>query len=114
MKATGPGSDGQDTEAIEDALCGLRQFPESKSAVTQDVGEDLFPTDETCESRFKGRFLTRAPVPVWQRCARTFLWWAGPYQHQKCEANPTFVRPPADYLLPYWMARYFGWLDGSE
>ena len=114
MKATGPGTDGQDVAAIEDALCGLRQFPEYKSAVSVDLGEADLPTDDTCASRFAGSFLTIDPAPVWQRCPRTFLWWGNPYHHQRCTADPTWVQPPSDYLLPYWMARYFGWIGAGD
>lgn len=114
MMAAGPGRDERAADAIEDALCGLRQFPESKAGVSQSLGEDELPTDEACESRFAGRFLTTDPAPVWRRCMRNFLWWANPYRHQQCEPNPRFVDPPADYLLPYWMARYFGWLGEAD
>ncbi len=114
MKRVGPGSTGHDTEAIEDALCALRQFPESKVQPSLDVGEDLFPTDWTCESRFAGRFLTFDPVPVYQRCPSTFTWWGNPYEHEYCDADSQYVRQPADYLLPYWMARYFGYVAAED
>jgi hypothetical protein len=114
MKRLGPGSTGQDVAAVEDALCALRQFPESKVQPSLEVGEDLFPTDLTCESRFEGRFLTFDPIPVHQRCPGTFTWWSNPYEHEYCEENLRSIRQPADYLLPYWMARYFEYVAAGE
>ncbi|MCB9475857.1 MAG: hypothetical protein H6685_03235 [Deltaproteobacteria bacterium] len=102
---------GQDYAAINDAICGLRQFPESKAQQARDVGEDDYPTDFECESRFDGEYLTFDPVPVYDRCIGTFTWWSNPYEHQTCAANARMLRQPADYLLPYWMARYFGYVD---
>jgi len=114
MKRVGPDSTGQDVAAINDAVCGLRQFPESKTMIDLEVGEELYPTDMTCESRFDGEYLTFDPVPVHQRCPRTFTWWANPYEHQSCTADEQYVIQPADYLLPYWMARYFGYIDDQD
>jgi len=110
-KNVGPGSTGQDIGAVEDAICALRQFPESKASPELHVGEELFPTDWTCESRFEGRYLTFDPVPVYLRCPRTFTWWSNPYEHQHCDENPRYVKHGADYLLAYWMGRYFGYIE---
>jgi len=111
MKNHGPGSTGQDVAALQDAVCALRQFPESKSTPSLEVGEETFPTDPDCESRFDDRYLTFDPVPVYLRCPSTFTWWRNPYEHQSCEEDPTHVKQPADYLLPYWMGRYFGYIQ---
>ncbi|MDP8222207.1 MAG: hypothetical protein P9L99_02500 [Candidatus Lernaella stagnicola] len=114
MKQVGPDSTGHDTEAIEDAICALRQFPESQTQPTLHIGEDEYPTDFTCESRFEGEYLTFDPVPVYERCPRTFTWWSNPYGHQNCDADPQYIRQPAGYLLPYWMARYFGYVGAVD
>ena len=113
MKNKGPGSTGEDVAAVEDAICALRQFPESKSMPELDVGEDLFPTDWSCESRFRNRYLTFDPVPVYLRCPRNFAWWAVPYEHQQCSENPRHIYQPADYLMAYWMGRYYGYIGAS-
>lgn len=114
MKAMGPDSSGPDHDAVRDAMCGLRQFPESKTSPEIHVGEADYPTDWDCQSRFPTEYLTFDPVPVYERCPRTFLWWANPYEHQNCDANPQLVFQPADYLLPYWAARYFGFLGEDD
>jgi len=113
MKNVGPGSTGQDITAVNDAICALRQFPESKAMPTLHIGEDEFPTDWNCESRFEGNYLTYEPVPVYLRCPATFTWWGNPYRHQHCDENLRYIKHPADYLLPYWMGRYFGYIDES-
>lgn len=113
MKNVGPGSTGQDIWAVNDAICALRQFPKSKSMPSIDTGEDMFPTDYDCESRFEGSYLTFDPVPVYLRCPGTFTWWSNPYSHWHCTENPRHIKHPADYLLPYWMGRYFGYIDES-
>jgi len=113
MKSEGPGSTGPDYDAVHTGVCALREFPESKARPELHVGEDLFPTDLSCESRFDGVFLTHDAVPVWERCPRNFTWWAIPYEHQDCTADPTEIAQPADYLLAYWMGRYFGFIDPS-
>jgi len=64
----------------------------------------------SCESRFRNRYLTFDPVPVYLRCPRKFAWWAVPYEHQHCSENPRHISHPADYLMPYWMGRYFGFI----
>ena len=110
MKAQGPDSTGQDLAAVEDAICSLRQFPASQARPTLEVGEEEFPTDPTCESRFEGTFLTYDPVPVNLRCPSNFTWWKNPYRHQSCTADPRYISQPSDYLLAYWMGRYFGYI----
>jgi hypothetical protein len=113
MKGVGPGTTGHDIEAVEDAICALRQFPESETQPAISIGENEFPTDWTCESRFDDRFLTFEPVPVYQRCPGSFVWWGNPYRHQNCAGSSVDIKQPADYLLPYWMGRYFGFIDAS-
>ncbi|MCZ7585104.1 MAG: hypothetical protein M5R36_18205 [Deltaproteobacteria bacterium] len=104
---------GQDNAAIQDAICTLQQFPETQAQVARDFGEDAYPTDTSCESRFDGYYLTFDPVPVYERCAGTFTWWSNPYSHQICDEDLTSIKRPADFLLPYWMGRYFGFIDAG-
>ena len=54
---------------------------------------------------FDGRGSLRRDVSVVGRpirCARA------------CTADPTLVQKPAGYLLPYWMARYYGFLGPGD
>jgi len=38
------------------------------------------------------------------------MWWGNPYYPGDCTANPLTVVSPADYLVTYWMGRYYGFI----
>lgn len=103
-KALGPGTDGPATSAVENGLCMLRQFPAHK--VQNDLGCPGTQCVEVCKDRF-GDPMTDYPRPIAERCLRRFVWWASPYGTEGCVAAPTLVYSPADYLLAYWMGRYY-------
>jgi hypothetical protein len=105
-KHLGPDSDGPDYDAVEDAVCALRQFPASESTPSLDSAS-LYAHD--CEGR-NGGSLTADPIPVADRCPHTFLWWGNPYQRETCVEAPWEIHQPGDYLLAYWMARYYGFV----
>jgi len=105
-KALGPGSDGPAYQAVEEAICSLKQFPASKARPTRRPSE-LY--EHFCTDRLDGS-MTEHPIPVADRCPRTFLWWAGPYDRDDCEAAPWVLDGPGDYLLAYWMGRYYGFI----
>ena len=43
-----------------------------------------------------------------------YAWWGNPYELAGCTDAPTLVQNPAGYLLPYWMARYHGFIGPDE
>ena len=45
------------------------------------------------------------------RGAATYIWWGNSFVRGACVTDPTFVQNPAGYLLPYWMGRYYGFID---
>jgi len=106
FKRLGPGSDGPATQAVQEGICSLKQFPASKVQVAKDT-ESKYP--HYCDQR-NGGSACEFPVPVNERCVATFEWWGDPYDRETCGADPWVVKMPADYLLPYWMGRYFGFL----
>jgi hypothetical protein len=53
-------------------------------------------TDRACE-----------PIPVPDRYTTDFLWQRSPFQ-LKGGGDGTVPTPAVDYILPYWMARYYG------
>ncbi len=108
-KRLGPQSDGPAHQPVEDAICSLRQFPLSKRQAARNTW-DAYP--HYCEGRLGGS-QTEFPIPVAERCVRTFLWWASPYDRETCDDKPWEVRQPADFLLAYWMGRYYGFI-GEE
>ena len=106
MKRLGPDSDGPAHQAVEDLVCSLRQFPASKARPTLDPGA-TYP--HYCDGRLGGS-QTEHPIPVAERCPSRFLWWGSPYGRSGCQAAPEQLKQPADYLLAYWMGRYFGFI----
>ena len=109
QKRLGPGSDGPAYDAVEDGICSLKQFPASKMVPTRRPS-DLYP--HYCDGRLGGS-MTEHPIPVADRCPRTFLWWSAPYSRENCVETPWMFRHPADYLLVYWTGRYYGFI-GEE
>lgn len=107
FKALGPNSDGHIIDEVGDGICSLREFPETKIPVAQDNESKYEPY---CESRLEN-WLSEYMVPVPQRCISTFEWWGDPYDRDVCSASPWQVKQPCDFLLPYWMGRYFGFIS---
>jgi len=106
-KKLGPQSDGPAYQAVENALCMLRQFPARKHhAAIECPAEKCQPV---CKDRL-GEDLSNYPRPVAERCLRQFVWWANPYKINNCAENLRLIEPPTDYLLAYWMGRYYGFI----
>jgi hypothetical protein len=108
-KALGPGSDGPAHAAVEEAVCSLKQFPASQARPTRRPSEQY---EHFCIDRLGGS-MTEHVVPVADRCPRTFFWWSGPYDRRDCQADRSVVESPADYLLAYWMGRYYGFIPAE-
>ena len=92
-------------QLVEDGICSLRQFPERKVQFESTL-EDY---ERYCAARL-GEDATETPIAVADRCASTFLWWGSPFSIRPCGANDANVIGPADYLLAYWMGRYYGFV----
>ena len=97
-----------DPAVVEDAACALREFPRSNHLVAR-----MSTAATACSGRF-GEPLAAAPFSIADRCAATYAWWGNPYSMQSCAADPTLVQNPAGYLLPYWMARYRGFIGPND
>ena len=97
-----------DPAVVEDAACALREFPRSNHVVAR-----MATAATACTGRFDEP-LAATPFSIADRCAATYAWWGNPYSMQTCAADPTLVQNPAGYLLPYWMARYHGFLGPSD
>ena len=46
------------------------------------------------------------PIPVWLRVNADFLWQRSPYS-LTADGAGTIETAGIDYILPYWMARYY-------
>ncbi len=110
QKPLGPDTDGPAFAAVEDAVCQLRQFPRSNHLVAHDT-QALAP--HSCDDRFQ-RSLAATAFPIADRCAATYAWWGNPYERYTCADEPTLIQQPAGFLLPYWMGRYYGFIDGAQ
>lgn len=109
-KALGPGSDGPVPAVVEDAVCQLRQFRPSQAETTIVLDARHQPF---CDNRF-GEPVSEFPRQSYERCAATFVWWGDPFSLDVCTADPLQVDQPSGYLLPYWMARYYGFIEAQQ
>jgi hypothetical protein len=110
MKPLGPGTDGPAFDAVADAACQLRQFPRSNHLVAHDTAP-LAP--EACTGR-QAESMAATAFDIADRCAATYVWWGNSYIRGACTTDVTLVQNPAGYLLPYWMARYYGFIAASD
>lgn len=107
MKSLGPGTSGPALDAVNDGVCQLRQFRASQARAEVRRTADQVPY---CKNRFE-EDVGQHPRETWQRCTKTFVWWSDPYDLDDCDANARVIDPPAGYLLPYWMGRYYGFIS---
>ena len=105
-KKLGPNSDGPALQAVEEAICTLKQFPATKTPRARNNNEDY---EHYCDDRLD-HSLTEDPVAMNDRCLSTFQWWANPYRRNECGRNDRVFIVPGDYLLAYWMGRYYGFI----
>ncbi len=60
-------------------------------------------------------YQTLDPHPVLYRCPRSFMWQKSPYNITCPGGDGTEVYPGIDYIIPYWMGRYFSFIQpGNE
>ncbi|HOX27527.1 MAG TPA: hypothetical protein PLQ76_00075 [bacterium] len=112
QKRLGPGSDGPAYDAVENGVRMMYLFPARKS-----VEKPISCTPEKCEKYCSDRFGSsvgkEARTPS-DRCPSTFLWWFDPYQLDTCGRDVRNIEPPSDYLLSYWVGRYFGFIGKND
>lgn len=109
-RPTGAAS-GPATAAVENGICMLQEFPAHKLPVALDCPA------ASCVEKCKDRFdepMTDYPRPVSERCIARFVWWGSPYTATPCTAEPRVVKSPADYLVAYWMGRYYGFIGETS
>ncbi|MBI4816408.1 MAG: hypothetical protein HY791_09120 [Deltaproteobacteria bacterium] len=91
---------------LERAQCILAAFPEVKSHRAVDTTK--YP--EVCKDR-SDEPLTDIVIPFSEREIDNYMWKKNPYAIKVEAAIPSLVESPEDYLLAYWVGRYFGILD---
>jgi uncharacterized protein (TIGR03437 family) len=72
----------------------------------RDFGVDLTKTVQVCGSE------ACQPIPVPQRVPTDFLWQRDPFELAG-GGSGRVESPGIDYILPYWMGRYYGVIAGS-
>lgn len=107
QKKLGPNSDGSALDVVENGIRMLKQFPASQRQEAVECPQDK--CKPYCLNRFK-RDEGGYPREVKERCAGTFMWWGDPYSLGSCATNQRVIHPPTDYLLAYWMGRYYGFI----
>ena len=68
---------------------------------------------EVCLDR-QDNSLAFTAFDVADRGAATYIWWGNPYQRYVATGDPALVNNPTGYLLPYWMARYYGFITADQ
>ncbi|HNU69413.1 MAG TPA: hypothetical protein PKH54_01300 [Myxococcota bacterium] len=91
---------------VEDSVCTLKQFPTDNIRRAKD--STVYP--EWKVSPRHGS-LAESAIPISERCSSVFEWWGDPNSRETCAENLRNAEPPAGYLLPYWMGRYFGFIS---
>lgn len=90
---------------IRDAVCTLKRFPTDNVRRARD--STVYP--EWKVSPRHGSLAEHA-IPIEERCNSVFEWWGDPNSRQTCQDDLKSAEPPAGFLLPYWMGRYFGFI----
>lgn len=82
----------------------LRQFPSPPliSIDTDNTGK--YEENPSCEG------LSKTAIDVKDRVRAGFLWEKNPWKLKEA-AEPNMLYPGVDYLIAYWMARYYGYLQ---
>jgi hypothetical protein len=112
QKALGPGSTGPAQDAVSDGVCQLRQFPATKHKLAVTCPPDKCVLAD-CTDRFDDPILGYART-VAERCTTGFVWWGSPYDVGDCTEDQRMIEPPTDYLLAYWMGRYYGFIGDND
>jgi hypothetical protein len=84
--------DAETISSLEQLLCrGFRDWPVDLSGKYKACHEN-----EACD-----------PIPVVERPYEDFLWQRSPF-NMKRDGDGSLESPGIDFILPYWMARYYG------
>jgi len=110
QKKLGPDSDGPAYDVVKNGIEMLRQLPipyrrEYKIAPPEKSKND-------CLSR-SGENQSAVAFTTGERCPDFFNSWYNPYVIENCKKNYRIVLQPNDFLLPYWMGRYYGFISAD-
>ncbi|MBM4396933.1 MAG: hypothetical protein FJ087_14745, partial [Deltaproteobacteria bacterium] len=92
------------------AICTMKRYPEHKAHHAVDT---FAKYDQVCTGRSDDP-MTDVVIPIDERRADNFQWIGNPYALEKNDADPRRVESPEDYLLAYWMGRYYGFVGADQ
>ena len=97
------------TAALEDAICSLYRLPQDRS--DRDIVQGT--QEEFCINRL-GDPNAQFVIPIEQRYYDNYVWRLDPYEiPQPHTGSPGMVHSAEDYLVAYWMGRYFGYISAD-
>ena len=105
LTGDGPDDDPVLADAVEDAVCRLKNFPPVKFDRFIPKGTQ----EEVCRSRLD-RPVSAERIPLAEYHFDHYLWRLDPYEIQEEDRpeNRRLVYSPEDFLIAYWLGRYHG------
>lgn len=96
-------------QAWQDAVCTLYRLPRDRSDGTFGASA----REGVCTNRM-GRQNAAEVIPIEERDYDNYLWRLDPYEIPSPRTGtPGLVHSPDDYLLAYWLGRYFGFVTAG-
>ena len=110
LTGDGPEDDPRLAEAVDDAICTLKNFPPVKFDRFIPQGTQ----EEACRTRLDEPAAAER-IPLCEYHFDNYLWRLDPYQIQEEDRpeNRRMVFSPEDFLIAYWLGRYHG-LIGTD
>jgi len=106
----GPDDDPILKQAVDDAICKLKEFPEEKFDRYIPAGTQ----EEVCRTRLD-KPAAAEPIPLDEYAFDNYLWRLDFFEIQEERAgNPRVIYSPEDYLMAYWLGRYHGLLGPDQ
>lgn len=97
----------RDEGRVEAGICVMKKFPAVK--YQRAIDHSGFP--EACRGR-KDRPMSATLIPFEQRRVDNFSWTRNPYRiFESTPEDRQYIESPEDFLLAYWMGRYFKLID---
>jgi hypothetical protein len=94
-------------EAADQVVCVLKRFPAEKSHHPID---NMPNYSAVCEAR-DGDPMTDVLIPIDDTGMDNFLWTRNPYEMEVDPGDPRRIESPEDYLLAYWLGRWWGFIS---
>ena len=93
--------------AANDAVCTLYRLPQDRHQYAVPAG-----TQETACLNRHGRPNAADIIPLEERIYDNFIWRLDPYEiPEGITEVPGLVHSPDDYLVAYWLGRYYGFIN---